>query len=314
MEIQSLFIDEHGRLRSGWRVALFLVGFFLCYQVFEVAGWIFSSLTRPIRSGVWVTAWPYLIGSTAMISSAILVAWACGVIFERLSFRSTGWSLHRGWLRDVGFGSLIGAASLLLAAGIAAAAGGIRFSFNPSPATAIAKTVLVTLVVFVIAGAAEEALFRGYPLQTLTRARLAWLGVLVTSIGFGIGHLGNPNVSKGLPFINTVLAGVWFAIAYLRTRSMWLPVGLHWSWNWIQAAVLGIPVSGNERFAPDPFLHAMNAGPNWLTGGAYGLEGGVACTIALLISTVVIWRTKLLAPGVADATSPHEVASEATAQ
>ena len=57
---------------------------------------------------------------------------------------------------------------MLLAAGIAAATGGIRFSFNPSPGTAIAKTALMTLVVFVMAGAAEEALFRGYPLQTFT--------------------------------------------------------------------------------------------------------------------------------------------------
>ena len=96
------------------------------------------------------------------------------------------------------------------------------------------------------------------------------------------------------------LAGVWLAIAYLRTRSLWFPLGLHWAWNWTQASVFGLPVSGIVRLAPAPLLHAMNKGPDWLTGGAYGIEGGAACTVALLISTFVVWRTKLISS--ADAT------------
>jgi hypothetical protein len=129
----------------------------------------------------------------------------------------------------------------------------------------------------------------------LTRARLAWLGVLLTSVPFAAAHLKNPNAVPGFTFINTALAGVWLAVAYLRTRSLWLSFGLHWSWNWAQASLLGLPVSGIERIAPAPLLKAINAGPDWLTGGAYGIEGGAACTIALLISTVVIWRAKLFA-------------------
>ena len=58
---------------------------------------------------------------------------------------------------------------------------------------------------------------------------------------------------------------------------------------------MGVPVSGINRIAPAPVLHAFNAGPDWLTGGAYGIEGGAACTIALLVSTVVVWRTNLIA-------------------
>jgi hypothetical protein len=75
---------------------------------------------------------------------------------------------------------------------------------------------------------------------------------------------------------------------------LWLPLGLHWSWNWAQASLLGLPVSGINRLAPAPLLRAVNSGPEWLTGGAYGIEGGAACTIALLISTLIIWRTKLI--------------------
>jgi hypothetical protein len=71
-------------------------------------------------------------------------------------------------------------------------------------------------------------------------------------------------------------------------------LGLHWSWNWTQASLLGLPVSGINRVAPAPLLHAMNAGPDWLTGGAYGIEGGAACTVALVISTIVVWQTKII--------------------
>jgi hypothetical protein len=108
-------------------------------------------------------------------------------------------------------------------------------------------------------------------------------------------HLNNPHAVPGFTFVNTALAGVWLAVAYLQTRSLWLPLALHWSWNWAQASLLGFPVSGIERIAPAPLLQAINAGPDWLTGGAYGIEGGAACTVALLVSTLVLWRTKLFA-------------------
>jgi hypothetical protein len=170
---------------------------------------------------------------------------------------------------------------------------GTQFQLNPAGAGMITKTLLVSIVVFVFAAAAEEILFRGYPLQTLTRAQLAWLGVLLTSVPFAAVHLQNPNTVPGFTFINTALAGVWLAVAYLRTRSLWLPLGLHWSWNWVQAALLGLPVSGIQRITPAPLLNATNLGPDWLTGGAYGIEGGAACTVALFVSTVAIWQLKL---------------------
>jgi hypothetical protein len=59
-------------------------------------------------------------------------------------------------------------------------------------------------------------------------------------------------------------------------------------------ALLGSPISGITTLAPDPLLRFTSAGPEWLGGGAYGVEGGVACTLALLLSTVYVWRTRLL--------------------
>ena len=295
MTVHNFFIDDEGRLRSGWRVGIFVVAFFVCAQLSQallLAG--FAVVAHISILELSNSNWNFAVGHGTILISAALVGWACTALFEKLPFRALGCSLRRGWLKRFGLGSLLGAASLSLAALLATATRGIHFRLDPAGAQSVGKTLALSAFVFVFAAAAEEILFRGYPLQTLTRANLAWLGVLLTSVPFALVHLNNPHVVPGFTFLNTALAGVWLAVAYLRTRSLWLPLGLHWSWNWAQASLLGLPVSGIERIAPAPLLRAIDAGPDWLTGGAYGIEGGAACTIALLISTLVIWRTKLI--------------------
>jgi membrane protease YdiL (CAAX protease family) len=295
MEAYNIFLNDEGHLRSGWRLAIFVISFFICAQLCEVLlllG-IGGLLGRPMLD-VALSNWGFVAGHGALLISAGLVGWACGRLLEELPLRALGCLPHRGWLKNLGIGSALGIASLFLAALLATVTRGIHFSFDRAGPQSIAVTVATSALVFLFAAAAEEMLFRGYPLQTLTRAKLAWLGVLLTSVPFAAVHLKNPNVVPGFTFLNTALAGLWLAVAYLRTRSLWLPLGLHWSWNWAQASLLGLPVSGIDRLAPAPLLRAVDSGPEWLTGGGYGIEGGAACTVALLVSTLIIWRTKLI--------------------
>jgi len=304
MEVHDIFIDREGHLRSGWRLAIFIVAFKICVDVSQALS--FAGFRRVLHFSspqMLRSSWWFVISSGSYLFSATLAGWACGALLEGLPFRALGSMPHRGWLRNLAIGSILGAGSLFLAALLATATKSFQFSFDVAGARSIGETLAVSLGIFLVGAAAEETIFRGYPLQTLTRADLAWLGVILTSIPFALGHLGNPHVIPGFTFVNSGLAGVWLAIAYLRTRSLWLPFGLHWSWNWAQASLLGLPVSGIEKLAPAPLLNATNAGPDWLTGGTYGIEGGAACTVALIISTLVIWRTKLIAR--ADATEPR---------
>jgi hypothetical protein len=158
---------------------------------------------------------------------------------------------------------------------------------------ALVWSMLGSATYLIVAALAEEAIFRGYPLQTMTRAKLVLVGVAVTSIAFGLGHLANPNVVPRITLANTILAGVWLAIAYVRTRSLWLPLGVHWAWNWALGWFFGIPISG-ATLVSNTLLKATDVGPEWLTGGRYGIEGGIACTVAMVISTVFLWRTPWL--------------------
>ena len=190
-------------------------------------------------------------------------------------------------------GSALGFATLVVSVVIAIAGRGLTFTMNPVDPAVVVRSMIGSGVIFVIAAFAEEALFRGYALQTLTRAKLAWLGVALTLALFGVAHLTNPNVVPGFTFINTSIAGLWFALAYLRTRSLWLPLGLHWSWNWALGWFFGLPVSG-LTVVSHPLLKANDTGLLWLTGGSYGIEGGIAATIALALSTLFIWRTSTI--------------------
>ena len=295
MEAYNFFLDDKRHLRSGWRLVIFAVSFFVCAQIVELLLRLgLAGLLHRPASELAGSNWGFVAGHGAILISAGLMGWACGALLEELPFRALGCLPHRHWLRNLAIGSMFGAAALFLAALLATLTRGIHFSFGNAGPQSIGATLIGSALVFVFAAAAEEILFRGYPLQTFTRANLAWLGVLLTSVPFAVAHLNNPNAVPGFTFVNTALAGLWLAVAYIRTRSLWLPLGLHWSWNWAQASLLGLPVSGIDRLAPAPLLRAVNSGPEWLTGGAYGIEGGAACTIALVISTLIIWRTKLI--------------------
>jgi membrane protease YdiL (CAAX protease family) len=224
---------------------------------------------------------------------ALGVGYLCAHFLEELPWRSLGASFHKGWFRDFCIGSVIGFAALAFAVVVALIGHGLSFSLNHDWASVI-RSMIGSGVLLIVAAFAEEAMFRGYALQTLARAKLAWLGVALTLALFGVAHLTNPNAIPGFTFVNTAIAGLWFAMAYLSTRSLWLPLGLHWSWNWALGWFFGLPVSG-LNVASHPLLKATDTGPLWLTGGSYGLEGGIAGTIALAFYTIAIWW-KSLAP------------------
>lgn len=296
MELYSIFFNKWERPRSGWRFLIFIVVAYALVVALSALFYIAYVLSHGGSINAFFETYLGKVAQEIIVFAAMtLGGWFCAKMLEGLPKRALGWGFHQGWLTDWLKGSLVGSLSLVLATAIILLSGGYKFSFaGYGMGSAVLKTVLVSGCFFIFAAATEEVMFRGYALQTWARAHLAWVGLGLTSIIFGLAHMGNPNVVPGWTLLNTVLAGVWLAVAYLRTRSLWFPLGLHWSWNWTMGALLGLPVSGIESITPAPLLRAADNGPQWLTGGAYGVEGGAACTIAILISILFIRRTRLL--------------------
>ena len=296
MTPQQLFLNEHRRLRTGLRLVVFLfvyVGLLFVFGLMARVGYAVA-----IRISPDISPGPYLgdvIFRVMLLATALIAGFICTRLLDGLPWRALGLWLHKNWFRDFVIGSLIGVLSLALATLIATAAGGLRFSISGRELIfPVVQTLVLSGVLFIIAALAEEALLRGYPLQTMTRAGLFTLGAIITSVTFAALHMGNPNFRLGIPVLNLVIAGIWFAVAYWRTRSLWLPLGIHWAWNWALGSLFGLPVSGLTDIAPNPLLRGVDLGPTWLTGGGYGVEGGIAGTVALIISTIFVWRTRWL--------------------
>jgi hypothetical protein len=130
-------------------------------------------------------------------------------------------------------------------------------------------------------------MFRGYPVQRLEEAIGPVGAIAVFSLLFALVHLSNPGASP-LGLANTVLIGIVLAIAYLRTRALWLPWGIHFGWNLSLGLLFGLPVSGLRLF--NVLIHTSVKGPRWLTGGSYGLEASAPGVFAVVVGLLVIWK------------------------
>ncbi|MGH9949400.1 MAG: lysostaphin resistance A-like protein [Pyrinomonadaceae bacterium] len=293
MKAQDIFIGTDNRLRSGWRFGVFTFAFtFASFFFGSIALMIVSTIST---AGAPQSALYFIVSSAISLTLAIIIGWLCGKYFEQLPFRALGAWFTGGWFIHFILGIFIGALTLGVALGIASGFGNLDFSLNNANATAIANTLITSFILFAVAALFEESLFRGYILQTFARSGLAWFAILLTAVFFGVVHLGNPNAGY-LSSLNTALAGIWFGVAYLKTRDVWFVWGMHLMWNWVQGAIFGVEVSGLTDIVHSPLLKEIDGGPAWLTGENYGIEASIACTIALVISTVGIHFLPFLKP------------------
>lgn len=292
--MKALFFNQFGRLRSGWRIVVFLLLFtFFGTFLGLAAETIFEKLAVDYRSGsvLFIT-----LNASISFAAALLIGWLCGKYLEGLPFRALGGWFTKNWFRDLSSGLILGALTLAFAVLIGVVFGGLSFQLNRTNGqSAILLTLGVSLIVFIAGAAFEEVLFRGYIFQTLARANLAWLAVVLTSLFFAVAHLTNSNAGY-ISTVNTALAGIWFGVAYLKTRTLWFVFGLHLMWNWFQGAIFGIEVSGIKSLTTAPLFQEIDVGPIWLTGENYGIEGGIVCTAALIASILLIWFLPALKP------------------
>jgi membrane protease YdiL (CAAX protease family) len=141
----------------------------------------------------------------------------------------------------------------------------------------------------IASGIFEETLFRGVLLRQLERLVGTWWALAATSVLFGAVHMMNPDATWAGAISIMVEAGILLGAAYLYTRRLWLAAGLHAAWNFTQAWVFSIPVSGTGQTVG--ILVTRRTGPEWLTGGDFGLEASlVAVFVATLAGVFLLWK------------------------
>ena len=258
----------------GWTVAFFVAGIALTVGVNVGLTGIFPTIDR-----LWAGVIAQIVGFGA-------ASWGIG-----------GGALRWGWkdlryvdvgdpVRGAGVGFALGAVPAFLAMVIAAPAGGAGWSLDGGSMVSWAKAIGGLALLLVPAAYSEELIFRGVGYVALGRAFGKLGPAVVLSVLFATAHVGNPNVS-GLGLVNVGLAGVWLSAAFWLPGGIWAATGTHVGWN-LTLAALGAPVSGLAFTLP--MLDYATGGPSWLTGGAFGPEGGVIATVVVGVATVVLMR------------------------
>jgi membrane protease YdiL (CAAX protease family) len=281
MNTGRIFIVD-GRLRPIWRFFLSLV---LLFAAVVVAGAAVGSVYRALRVRPELMAAMFW-GSLAALAAVLAAFKLLTAIFERRPLGSVGLAFHDRWGRELGHGLAVGGVMIFLVVVLERACGLVHFSYAPHP---VLRAASLTFVVLAVAAINEEAIFRGYPFQRLVESITPVGAIAVTSALFGLGHLGNPH-HTWISTTNTMLVGIPFAIAYLRTRSLWMPIGIHFIWNFLLGFLLGLPVSGLTF--PLSVFQARVHGAAWLTGAEYGPEGGLLATGVIVAATVYLSLSK----------------------
>jgi hypothetical protein len=220
----------------------------------------------------------------------LLVSWAF-LVLERRPLNSLGLRPGGRWLREFAAGA---AGGLLLMGVLALAvrgAGGFHWVRDPGGSGAL----MAGAGFFLAVAFREELLFRGYAFQRGLEGLGAWPALGLMALAFAWAHGGNPGMEgpvRPWAIANIGLAGLLLGLGYVRTRSLALPVGLHLGWNWTQGSLLGFGVSG---FSTGSLLRPVfRDRPEWLTGGAFGLEASLPCTVLLLLAVagLAVWRPR----------------------
>jgi len=274
--LDRLLRTAQGRLRLGWRLAIFLVvGTVVVYPV-----------------GAVLPAW-FLSGSIALLVAAL----TAGFVALALDGRPPGalgfYARPRALVESL-LGLALGTSVACLVVLALFATGGLRWVADDGTLADWIWGSLGALGVLAIPAAAEEALLRGYPLQALSDAWGPAAALAVTSLLFGAMHLSNPGVTV-LATLNVVVAGLFLGVVYLKTASLWWATGAHLAWNWTTGYLADTPVSGLELLDA-PLYDGVARGPDWLGGGSFGPEGSLISTLLIAVVAVWCWRTDWLKP------------------
>ena len=207
-------------------------------------------------------------------------------VIEKRSFSSIGFK--NNWLKKYSLGFLIGLAMMSIIVLILLPFGYITIEKNPIQPVGVSAiaSVLVILFGWIIQGATEEIVTRGWLLNVLSTKYNIGVGLLISSTLFGLMHLTNPNVNY-IAVINIILVGLFYGLYVIKTNDLWAVCGMHSAWNFAQGNIFGFKVSGLD-VSVGSLIDLNLVGSDFVTGGIFGPEAGITATFILLASIGIL--------------------------
>jgi uncharacterized protein len=212
--------------------------------------------------------------------ATILIIWLFWRFVLKKDFSSIGFK-DNNWQKNLFLG---------LTTGILAISS-LIFGFVKIQSLAFSPTDFINyLIIFILVSLSEEIMTRGLMLSTLMEGMNDYIALIIVSIIFGALHLLNDNVTT-LSFINICIAGLFLGISYIHNKSLWFPIGLHFTWNFFQGPIYGYEVSGHKNVS---VIEQTIHGNDTFTGGEFGFEGSIIALPIMIIAILCIhwyyWR------------------------
>ncbi len=296
----AVFKNNTGKVRAGWKIAVVIC----IFAILSAGSGITIAIIMMVRGvtygmteGESITSQDFfnfimpdgnsgilLVILTLFQAGAMIFAvWLGMRVFEHKGIVSIGLNSISSRWKELLFGIILGAVSITVIFAVLIAEGSVTVSPGGG---GIAGALAAGIITYVLVALNEELFSRGYCMTVLKQTGKTWIIFIVSSAIFMAMHALNPNLSV-IGLVNLFLAGLLFALMYYMTRSLWMPIGYHFSWNFFQGTVFGFSVSGMGQKG---LVKVRIAQENILNGGAFGPEGGILVTILIAAGVIATWK------------------------
>lgn len=285
--MKKLFIGPDGCIRSGWQMILFYLAMNIAQLAIIMPINIILGIIIGIQSirgdvsGIEAFFTNYAYQSISIALCNLISIVAIIILFKVMNRKTTedmGLTPVKRDYKDLLIGLLLGAASITLIIGINYIMGDTRFN-----GVHITWDLLLGLILFISVGFVEEILVRGcFQHIIYYRHGIAW-AIIIPSLIFSVMHFLNPNISY-IAALNIALVGIVFGIMTYKSGNLWMAIGYHITWNYFQGNIFNIEVSGSAYGRG--LIKSIRVEDNLLNGGAFGIEGGLICTLLLIITII----------------------------
>ncbi|PRX97983.1 CPBP family intramembrane glutamic endopeptidase [Allonocardiopsis opalescens] len=250
----------------------------LIWQLLAVAavGFAGGQAVMAVQGDPWLTL---ALSAAVVVLSVLVYRWVVRRT-ERRRVTELDW---QGAAPAVALGTAVGVGLFGLVIMNIAFLGFYRIDGLGSPMSALGLLGFMAAV-----AVTEELMWRGVLFRIIEERTGTWIALVLTGVAFGLAHMINPNATLWGAIAIAIEAGGMLTAAYVATRSLWLPIGLHFGWNLAASAIFSTEVSGNHT--PQGLLDAVMSGPVLVTGGEFGPEGSAYSIVFCLIATAVfLW-------------------------
>lgn len=265
----NLFKTKTGHLRNTWWAGIFFL--------------VLAAITFPVILFSKKYKWEITITHQSII---IIVTSAFCQLLRKKPFTEITGRFNFNWFGNLLKGCAVGAGLMVVPAAILYTGGWVTWN---RPQLDIPSLISATGM-FISVALAEEFLFRGFVFQRLINGIGVWPAQLIIAGYFLLIHFNNPGMTgtvKIFASVNIFIASILFGLAFIKTKSLAMPLGIHFMANWVQGTLLGFGVSGNDEAGI--LKPQFTLAPEWLTGGTFGLEASLFGLVSLIIVTAAFY-------------------------